>query len=169
MSVMQGAPAYMNMPTIRGVGGLEVTTTIQPQTPRLGIRTGKRFRFFGRRALPFYGQPRGEGLGPTPFSAGYRGGLPQTRAPSRKEPAHGALPRNGRPTALLLDFPPDRPTCLPRRPPPPTIPPQPPTTPKNPPQPPRTPQNPPQPPQTSPAPVLGFSLARVGISGTKRK
>ena len=45
MSVMQGAPAYMNMPTIRGVGGLEVTTTIQHQTPRLGIRTGKRFHF----------------------------------------------------------------------------------------------------------------------------
>ena len=75
---MQGAPAYMNMPTSLGVGGLEVTTTIQPQTPRLGIRTGKRFRFFiekysfwlDRRALPFYGQPRSEGL-PTPFPAGY--------------------------------------------------------------------------------------------------
>ena len=43
---MPGAPAYMNMPTTLGVGGLRVTTTIQPQTPRLGMRTGKRFQFF---------------------------------------------------------------------------------------------------------------------------
>ena len=46
MSVMPGAPAYMNMPTTLGVGGLRVTTTIQPQTPRLGMRTGKRFQIF---------------------------------------------------------------------------------------------------------------------------
>ena len=54
-----GRTGLMNMPTTLGVGGLEVTTTIQHQTPRLGIRTGKRFRFFtqnccfwlGRRAL----------------------------------------------------------------------------------------------------------------------
>jgi len=41
MSTTQAAPAQTDMPTTLGLGGLEVTTTNQPQSRRLNMRTGK--------------------------------------------------------------------------------------------------------------------------------